>query len=119
VVDWLTEDEHVARDQIVELRRLIAEDARNRLRQSIPEDAREWCEIEERVTCGKPYREIVRAANDSAAELVVMGVHGRGAVDLMLFGSTTQHVVREAACPVLTIRNGREHAPRRREEEVR
>jgi len=35
-----------------------------------------------------------------------MGIHGRGAVDLMLFGSTTQHVVRQASCPVLTVRTG-------------
>jgi len=33
-----------------------------------------------------------------------MGVAGRSAADLLFFGSTTQHVVRQAACPVLTIR---------------
>jgi nucleotide-binding universal stress UspA family protein len=33
-----------------------------------------------------------------------MGVLGRNPVDLALFGSTTQHVVRAAACPVLTTR---------------
>jgi nucleotide-binding universal stress UspA family protein len=38
------------------------------------------------------------------AHLIVMGVHGRNPIDLLLFGSTTQHVVRAAACPVLTLR---------------
>jgi nucleotide-binding universal stress UspA family protein len=33
-----------------------------------------------------------------------MGVHGRNALDLMLFGSTTNQVVRRATCPVLTLR---------------
>jgi nucleotide-binding universal stress UspA family protein len=33
-----------------------------------------------------------------------MGVHGRSAVDLMIFGSTTHHVVRQALCPVLVVR---------------
>lgn len=33
-----------------------------------------------------------------------MGVAERGPVNLMLFGSTTNHVVRQAACPVLTLR---------------
>ena len=33
-----------------------------------------------------------------------MGVHGRGVADLMFFGSTTQHVVRQGPCPVLTIK---------------
>jgi nucleotide-binding universal stress UspA family protein len=34
-----------------------------------------------------------------------MGIQGRGAVDRALFGSTTNHVVREAHCPVLTLRD--------------
>jgi nucleotide-binding universal stress UspA family protein len=33
----------------------------------------------------------------------VMGVRGRNPLDVMLFGSTTAHVVRQAECPVLTI----------------
>jgi nucleotide-binding universal stress UspA family protein len=33
----------------------------------------------------------------------VMGVHGRGAVDLMVFGSNTSAVIRTAACPVLVV----------------
>jgi nucleotide-binding universal stress UspA family protein len=53
---------------------------------------------------GKPYREILRVAAEHSADLIVAGVHGRGAIDRMLFGSTTQHLVRQAACPVLTIR---------------
>jgi nucleotide-binding universal stress UspA family protein len=32
-----------------------------------------------------------------------MGVTGRGAVDRMLIGSTTNQAVRQAACPVLTL----------------
>ena len=57
---------------------------------------------------GKPYREILRAAGDGQSDLIVMGVSGRGALDLMVFGSATQHVVRMAKCPVLTpaARNG-------------
>jgi nucleotide-binding universal stress UspA family protein len=53
---------------------------------------------------GKPYREILRVADEQRADLLVVGVHGRGAIDRMFFGSTTQHLVRQAACPVLTIR---------------
>jgi nucleotide-binding universal stress UspA family protein len=37
------------------------------------------------------------------ADLIVMGVHGRGALDLGLFGSTTHHVIRESVCPVLIV----------------
>jgi nucleotide-binding universal stress UspA family protein len=52
---------------------------------------------------GKPAREILQLADDQHADLIVMGVQGRGAIDRMLFGSVTQQVVRQAACPVLTV----------------
>lgn len=53
---------------------------------------------------GKAYVELLRLAAQAAADLIVIGIHGRNAVDLALFGSTTNHVIREAACPVLTLR---------------
>jgi nucleotide-binding universal stress UspA family protein len=56
------------------------------------------------VSSGKPSREILRIAAERQSDLIVVGVHGRGAADLMFFGSTTNHVVREATCPVLTVR---------------
>ena len=58
------------------------------------------------MTHGKPWREVLRIAAERQSELIVMGVHGRGAADLLFFGSTAQHVVREATCPVLTLRRG-------------
>jgi nucleotide-binding universal stress UspA family protein len=33
-----------------------------------------------------------------------MGVHGRNAPDRLVFGSTTEHIIRRATCPVLTVR---------------
>ncbi len=53
---------------------------------------------------GKPSREILRIAAEQQTDLIVVGVQGRGAANLMFFGSTTNHVVREATCPVLTVR---------------
>lgn len=79
--------------------------ARRQLEALVPEEARNWCEPDLRISCGKAYRQILRVAEDEHAELVVLGVHGATTVvDRMLFGSTTQHVVRQATCPVLTIR---------------
>lgn len=57
-----------------------------------------------RLERGKAYREVLRVAAEERADLVVMGVHGRNALDVMLFGSTTNQVVRRATCPVLTVR---------------
>jgi nucleotide-binding universal stress UspA family protein len=55
---------------------------------------------------GKPYREILRVAEEQTADLIVIGIHGRGPVDRLLFGSTAEHLVRQASCPVLTLRRG-------------
>jgi nucleotide-binding universal stress UspA family protein len=61
--------------------------------------------ISELITTGKPHRAILRVANDCRADLIVIGVRGRGPVDLTLFGSTTNQVVRRAVCPVITVRS--------------
>ena len=53
---------------------------------------------------GKPYREILRQAAADRSDLIVIGAHG-GVLDLPgFFGSTTNHIVREASCPVLSLR---------------
>jgi nucleotide-binding universal stress UspA family protein len=75
-----------------------------RLNKAIPEDAKTYCKVDTLVTTGKAYREILRVAEERKAGLVVVGIHGRGAIDRLLFGSTTQHLVRLATCPVLTLR---------------
>ncbi len=61
--------------------------------------------VTELVAYGKPYSEILRAAGERDADLIVIGVRGRGPVDLTLFGSTTNQVVRRATCPVMTVRS--------------
>jgi nucleotide-binding universal stress UspA family protein len=64
-----------------------------------------FCTVESLTTHGKPWREVLRVATEKGSDLIVMGVQGRGPADLLFFGSTTQHVVREAPCPVLTLRH--------------
>lgn len=54
---------------------------------------------------GKAYQQVLRIAAEQPADLIVIGVHGRSAADMFFLGSTTQHVVRQASCPVLTIRS--------------
>ena len=61
------------------------------------------CETDTVITRGKPYREILRTAAERGADLIVLGVHGRGAFDRLVFGSTTEQVVRRATCPVLAV----------------
>lgn len=56
------------------------------------------------VAHGKASEQILAAAVEMHADLIVMGTHGRHALDSAIFGSTTNDVVRDAACPVLTAR---------------
>ena len=56
------------------------------------------------LTQGKPFVEIIRYAREHDIDLIVMGTHGRSALPHMLLGSVAEHVVRKAACPVLTVR---------------
>jgi nucleotide-binding universal stress UspA family protein len=78
-------------------------DALRRLRDLVPEQARSYCTVETAVREGAAYREILKVAAERRSDLIVMGVQGRGAVDLMLFGSNAARVVRAAACPVLVV----------------
>jgi nucleotide-binding universal stress UspA family protein len=47
---------------------------------------------------------ISRQAEQSHADLIVMGTHGRSGLAYMLLGSVAEKVVRAVSCPVLTIR---------------
>lgn len=87
-----------------EFRKACEDNSRERLKAVVPDTVRAYCTVETLVAIGKPYREILRVATEQHSDLIVMGVQGRGAADLMFFGSTTQHVVRQATCPVLTLR---------------
>jgi nucleotide-binding universal stress UspA family protein len=48
--------------------------------------------------------EILSAAREHRAELVVIGMRHRSAVGKLLMGSTAQKVLLEAACPVLAVK---------------
>ena len=80
------------------------DDARQGLEELLTAEARA-CDPELVVGHGSPAGEILRVVGESDAGLIVLGVHGRNVVDRTLFGSTAQRVVREAPCPVLTVRS--------------
>jgi nucleotide-binding universal stress UspA family protein len=87
-----------------DMQKQLEAQAAGRLDALVPDEAAVWCRPSTKVVVGAPHREIVTVANDLMADLIVVGVHGRNVVDLALFGSTTNQVVRRASCPVLTIR---------------
>lgn len=52
---------------------------------------------------GSPWAEIVAVADESNADLIVMGTQGRRGIAHALLGSVAERVVRTACCPVLTV----------------
>jgi nucleotide-binding universal stress UspA family protein len=47
-------------------------------------------------------------ADEIAADLIVIGTHGRRGLGHLLLGSATEEIVRHATCPVMTVRESRE-----------
>ena len=82
------------------------EHVRRLLAEAVPQTVRTYCRVETILAHGKPSTQIMRLASEHHSDLIVIGVRGRGSADVMVFGSTTQQVVRQATCPVLTIREG-------------
>lgn len=73
------------------------------LRDAVSSEVREWCRIDERVAYGAPKAQILECASAVDADIIVMGVRGRGALDVFAFGSTTSDVIRRAHCPIVAV----------------
>ncbi len=112
VLDWPWHDTAMAAvegvseaqvEAITEYRRYLENAATTRL-EAVAAAAMPAGTVATAVRFGTPYVELLDAARQSRADLIVLGVGGRGALDLGFFGSTANHVVRTAPCPVLTVR---------------
>jgi nucleotide-binding universal stress UspA family protein len=90
---------------LLDYRRYLETMAKSRLEAVKESVGRGRCRIDTRVVHGKPYAELLCAVEREHADLIVIGVHGRSALDVFFFGSTTHQVVRRAPCPVLTLRH--------------
>lgn len=92
---------HVSIDEIY---RDMEQSARSELEKIFIDEMRGFKNIEYKVLKGIPYEEISKLAAEQKVDLIVLGTHGRRGIDRMLFGSTAEQVVRNAPCPVLSVR---------------
>jgi nucleotide-binding universal stress UspA family protein len=60
--------------------------------------------VEHRFERGDPASEILRVAQETHADLIVMGTHGRTGMGRLLMGSVAEQVLRQAACPVVMVK---------------
>jgi nucleotide-binding universal stress UspA family protein len=56
------------------------------------------------VTTGDAAERVINTQTALAADLIVMGTHGKRGLSRLILGSVAERIVREASCPVLTTR---------------
>jgi nucleotide-binding universal stress UspA family protein len=77
--------------------------ATRQLDKLIPPEAVKGGKIKTLVRIGRAYQQIIELALETQADLLVMAVRGRNALDLAVFGSTTYRVIQLGPCPVLAV----------------
>lgn len=104
VFEWVEEPLTTRPIAMPEYRQALEHEVRERLDALVANHPSDGRPPIARLGYGKAHREIVGVALEERCDLIVIGVHGRNPVDLALFGSTTNQVIRRAICPVLTVR---------------
>ena len=82
----------------------LREKLTQRLNGMVPEDAKQWCTPKTLLLAGHPSDELIKYAVVHEVDLIVLGVRGHSVMESLLVGSTTDRVVRQAPCPVLSVR---------------
>lgn len=75
-----------------------------RMKKLMPEGSENWCKPEFRATFGAAAEEILIAARESKADLIVMGAKARNSLAGHAPLTVAYNVVTKATCPVLTVR---------------
>jgi len=72
---------------------------------NVAEDLREeGLNVVTSVQEGKPSDVIASYATDHSISLICLSTHGRSELNHLFLGSTTEHVLRKATCPVFVVR---------------
>lgn len=82
------------------------DDALAGIDQLLTSEMRARCATEVVIGYGDAADEVLRIALERQAGLVVLGIRKRNAIDLAVFGSTAQRLVRDGSCAILTVRAG-------------
>ena len=87
-----------------EVRERAVEEVRERLLERLDATEEQRFRGSRGVVRGLTAPQIVDYAASQDIDLIVIGTHGRRGVAHLLLGSVAEHVLRTAACPVLTVR---------------
>lgn len=95
---------------------LKREEIKRRLQELVPGGAETWCRAELRLTVGDAAGEILHYAEETKADLIVMGAKARSGLAGHVPGTVAYKVVSKAHCPVLTVRTQAERVKERARE---
>ena len=73
------------------------------IRQHVPDEARQACTIREEAFIGDPVGTLLQVAQESEAELLVVGAGDRPHIEALWRGHTTDRLVRLSSSPVLVV----------------
>jgi universal stress protein A len=82
----------------------FANSARKELEQLSNQEIGTRARSQIKVGVGVPWQEIVAAACNTNADLIILSTHGHTGLKHALLGSVAERVVRHAPCPVLVVR---------------
>jgi nucleotide-binding universal stress UspA family protein len=77
--------------------------ATKQLDKLIPPEGVKTAKIKTMVRIGRDYQQIIQLSLEIQADLLIMAVRGRNALDLAVFGSTTYRVIQLGSSPVLAV----------------
>ncbi len=104
VIDTRLYDTEIYKFSPYKLNEIDMSKIRTDLMKSLPEGTTDVLEVETVVVKGVPFNEIINAATEVHADIIVLGTHGRTGLSHIVMGSVAEKVVRTAPCPVLTVR---------------
>ncbi|MDR2350054.1 MAG: universal stress protein [Deltaproteobacteria bacterium] len=98
-------DQMLSRDPQKEkaMAQTITDELTRNLWDLVPADLKDKTDV--RVLAGHPHEELNKYAILNRADLIVVGVHGRGFFENIMVGSTTDRLVRLGQFPVLAVRS--------------
>jgi len=82
----------------------IRQAVEERLAKCVPSIEADGLTVHRLLRSGTPDEEIVKAAKEEGADLIVMGTHGHSGLPHLLLGSVAERTVRRSTVPVLTVR---------------
>jgi nucleotide-binding universal stress UspA family protein len=74
-----------------------------KLKDMVPDEAANWCTPQTSIMEGQPHDELVKYAHTRDIDMIVLGMRGHGLVKTLFLGSTTDRVIRDSPCPVLSV----------------